>query len=71
MKRIESKNLFPLAGYRNYADGVFNNQSSNGYYWTASPNGSYGYNLNLNSSQVNPVNNNNRSNGFSVRCLKN
>ncbi len=61
----------PLAGYRNYADGVFYNQSSYGYYWTASPNGSYGYGLNLNSSQVSPVRINHRSYGFSVRCLKN
>ena len=65
------RETLPLNGFRYYADGVFFNQSSYGYYWTASPNGSYGYILNLNSSQVLPVNNNVRSNGFSVRCLKN
>ncbi|MEI3590837.1 MAG: hypothetical protein V8Q44_08155 [Alistipes ihumii] len=49
------------------------NTSSNGYYWSSSPN--YGGNnnagnLNFNSGNVNPLNNNNRANGFSVRCVQ-
>ncbi len=64
------RETLPLNGYRNYADGVFNSQSSYGCYWTASPLGSYGYSLSLSSSQVDPVVNSTRSYGFSVRCLE-
>ena len=48
-----------------------NNQGTNGNYWSSSPNGTNGYNLNFNSTAINPSNNNNRANGFSVRCFKN
>jgi hypothetical protein len=58
------------AGYRNNSDGSFNNGGSNGNYWSASVTGSNGYNLNFNSGNVNPSNNNNRANGFSVRCVQ-
>ncbi|MGM9780166.1 MAG: hypothetical protein ACI3ZD_17805 [Prevotella sp.] len=45
-----------------------NNVGSNGNYWSAGPNSNTnGCNLNFNSSNVNPQNNNNRANGFSVR----
>ena len=64
------RDILPPNGFRVYADGVFYGQSSYGYYWTASPNDSYGYSLSLNSSQVNPVYNAVRSFGFSVRCLE-
>lgn len=47
------------------------NVGSNGNYWSASPNSeNNGYNLNFNSGNVNPANNNNRANGFSVRCVQ-
>jgi uncharacterized protein (TIGR02145 family) len=59
----------PAAGNRNNSNGSLNNQGSNGNYWSSTPNGSNAYNLNFNSSNVNPGNNNNRSNGFSVRCV--
>jgi uncharacterized protein (TIGR02145 family) len=60
--------FFPASGYRNYATGVLSTVGSGGSYWSALPNSTTnGYNLNFNSSNVNPVNNNNRSNGFSVR----
>lgn len=53
--------------------GSFNNVTSNGFYWSSSPNGSgsnNGGNLNFNSSGgINPQNNYNRSNGLSVRCV--
>ncbi|MFR9606826.1 MAG: hypothetical protein SNG97_06585 [Rikenellaceae bacterium] len=56
------------SGNRNYSTGAMNNVGTNGYYWSASPNSTTnGYNLNFNSSGVNPANNNNRSNGFQVR----
>lgn len=62
--------LIPAAGYRNNSSGALNNVGSNGNYWSASPNSSNGYNLNFNSNNVNPSNNNNRANGFSVRCVQ-
>ena len=41
------------------------------YYWSASLNSqTNGYNLNFNASGVNPANNNNRFNGFSVRAVQ-
>jgi hypothetical protein len=62
--------IIPLAGNRNNGDGGLSNQGSIGYYWSSSPNNTNAYNLNFNSGGVNPANNNNRANGFSVRCLK-
>lgn len=59
----------PAAGNRNGA-GV-NNGGSNGNYWSASPNGvGNARNVNFNSGNVNPQNNNNRRNGFSVRLVR-
>ena len=63
----------PAAGYRNNDSGQLNNVGSNGYYWSSSPNSSSSNNagnLNFNSGNVNPLNNNNRANGFSVRCVQ-
>ena len=60
-----------FSGNRNNSTAGYNNQSVNGNYWSSSPYGIYGYNVNISGTQVNPLNNNNRSNGFSVRCLKN
>ena len=52
----------------NITRGSLSNDGTNGYYWSASPNNTNnGYNLNFNSGNVNPQNNNNRANGFSVR----
>ena len=50
---------------------LFNVAGANGYYWSSTPvsNGTQAYNLNFNgTSNINPSNNNNRQNGFSVRC---
>lgn len=66
--------FLPAAGLRNCNSGELANTSSNGYYWSSSPYyGGYGYagNLNFNSGNVNPLNNNNRAYGFSVRCVQN
>ena len=60
----------PVSGNRNSASGVLTNRGSNGNYWSSSVNGTNAYNLNFNSSDVNPANSNNRANGFSVRCVK-
>ena len=62
--------ILPLAGNRNNGSGSMNNLGSNGNYWSSSGNGANAFNLNFNTGGVNPGNNNNRGNGFSVRCLK-
>jgi uncharacterized protein (TIGR02145 family) len=69
---INAEVILPLAvaGNRNNSNGSLNNAGSNGNYWSSSINGTNAYNLNFNASSVNPANNNNRGNGFSVRCLK-
>jgi|SaaInl47_10m_RNA_FD_contig_123_23280_length_2926_multi_4_in_0_out_0_5 uncharacterized protein (TIGR02145 family) len=62
--------LLFTGGNRNNSDGTFNNVGTNGNYWTSSVNGTKSRNLNINSGGAN-LNNNNRANGFSVRCVKN
>ena len=69
--RIQSRGhiIFPAAGYRNNSSGSLNNVGSNGNYWSATANsGTNGRYMNFNSSGVN-WNNNNRSNGYSVRAV--
>jgi len=63
--------LAPASGYRNSASGSFNNVGTNGYNWssTAVTNGN-SYNLNFNATALNTSNNNNRANGFPVRCCR-
>ena len=58
------------SGNRNRTSGALNNVGSNGYYWSSAPNGANARNLNFNASNVNPLNNNNRANGFPVRCVQ-
>ncbi|MDE5624158.1 MAG: hypothetical protein K2I62_06075, partial [Alistipes sp.] len=61
------------AGYRHYSSGALTNVGTNGRYWSSS---SYSAgsnnagNLNFHSSNVNPLNNNNRALGYSVRCVQ-
>lgn len=56
------------SGYRNNDSGGLANMGSNGNYWSyASASQTNARNLNFNSGGVYPLNNNNRSNGFSVR----
>ena len=49
----------------------FSNSGYNGYYWSSTANSTTNaYNLNFNYSNVNPGNNNNNKyNGFAVRCV--
>ena len=61
--------LFPAAGGRNYNDGYANGRGNYGCYWSSRPNSYYAYNLNFNSSNT-KKNNNNRANGYSVRCVQ-
>ncbi|MBL7072703.1 MAG: hypothetical protein ISS33_02850 [Candidatus Omnitrophica bacterium] len=57
------------AGYLDNSDGALNNRGVNGNYWSSTQNSTTnGYKLNFNSTNSN-VNNNNKANGFSVRCL--
>ena len=58
----------PASGNRNNDD--LNNHGSNGNYWSRSLNSNNtnnARNLYFNSGNINPTNNNNRYNGFSVR----
>ncbi len=60
------------AGLLNYSSGALDN-TTNGYYWSSSPYASGNTNagnLNFNAGNVYPLNNNNRGNGFSVRCVQ-
>lgn len=61
----------PFAGYHHRFDGIMFNQSSYGYYWSSSPNGTYGYRLYFGSSDVTSSDVSVRAFGFSVRCFKN
>lgn len=62
--------IHTAAGNRNNGDASLNNLGANGNYWSSSVTGTNAFNLNFNSSAVNPANNNNRANGLTVRCLK-
>ena len=62
---------YPASGNRSVGSGTMANEGSNGYNWSASPNNATnGLNLNFNSGNVNPQNNNNRGNGFPLRCIQ-
>lgn len=65
-------NRLPAAGNVNYNSGWnTNNVGSNGNYWSSTGNNAANaYNLNFNSGNINPANNNNRYNGFSVRLVQ-
>ena len=59
-------------GYRNNNNGNYNNMGNNGNYWSSTENNSnnaWNRNLNYNNSEVNR-DNNNKKNGFSVRCVR-
>ena len=58
-------------GYRNN-NGTFNNIGNNGNWWSSTENSAtnaWNRNLNYNNAEVNR-NNNNKNNGFSVRCVR-
>jgi hypothetical protein len=65
----QARVFLPAAGNRNGTS--VNNVGSNGNYWSAFYNNSNNaYNVNFNDSNLNPQNNNNRYNGFSVRLAR-
>ena len=58
-------------GYRNN-NGNYNNMGNNGYFWSSTENNNnnaWNRKLNYNNSEINR-NNNNKKNGFSVRCIR-
>ena len=61
--------FFPAAGF--YDGTSLNGRGSYGYFWSSTySSATNARNLNFNSSNVNPQNNNNRRNGFSVRAVQ-
>ncbi|MBO4244549.1 MAG: hypothetical protein J5882_05795 [Bacteroidales bacterium] len=61
--------FLPAAGYRNGTD--VNDVGDNGNYWSSSANDeNNAWNLNFNSDNVNPDDNDNRYNGQSVRLVR-
>ncbi|MFR9563889.1 MAG: hypothetical protein SNG55_07055, partial [Rikenellaceae bacterium] len=61
---------YPASGDRYYNTGAMYGVGTNGFYWSASPNGTAGgYNMRFSSSSVDPANTsyNDRSYGFPVR----
>ena len=64
---------YPAVGCRRNDSGALSYVGSYGYYWSASPSPSssyHAYTLDFNSGNVNPANSYNRSNGCSVRCVR-
>ena len=69
----ETTAWYPAVGYRNHDSGALHNVGSNGYYWSASPYPSNSYNayyLSFYGGDVSPASDNNRGNGYSVRCVR-
>jgi hypothetical protein len=63
--------FLPAAGYRNDSNGQVSSQGTNGCYWSSTAYSStLGYGLGFSSSRVNPSGNDDRSSGFSVRCVR-
>ena len=66
-----STTWYPASGYCTYSVGGLGSVGRNGYYWSASPNSYVAYYLYFTRyGDVYPSYNNNRANGFSVRCLQ-
>ncbi|WP_455592573.1 hypothetical protein [Bacteroides sp.] len=64
---------FPASGLRDYPSGVFWGVGIRGYSWSSSSTGigsRNSGNLNTGDTNVNPLNNNNRTYGFPVRCVQ-
>ena len=62
---------FPAVGRRNNSDGSLNNAGTDGRYWSSvAYDSSNAYNLYFNSSDLNVNNGNYKTNGLSVRCVR-
>ena len=63
----------PATGYRANTTGALLNVGANGHWWSSSSYASGNINAGsffCDDSRVNPLNNDNRANGFSVRCVQ-
>ena len=61
--------FFPAAGFLNRYGGLASNRGDYGYYWSSIPDSNYAHDLYFYSSYV-YMSNSNRTNGYSVRCVK-
>ena len=64
---------YPASGYLHFGDGVLGNSGNEGLYWSVTPSSDYDYHAYYFSfyyGGVGPTNTYFRSNGYSVRCLK-
>lgn len=61
---------YPTTGNRGSGTGLFSAVGANGYSWSSSITGVYGYGMGIYNGVVGPSNNYIRSFGFSVRCVK-
>jgi len=61
---------YPFVRSGNLNGSTLNNYSANGNLWSSTArSASWGYNLDFNSGEFNPANQNDRLNGFGVRCV--
>ena len=73
LPQIQRFGLTAASGYRNLASGALSSVGLGGWSWSSSPNSAGSTNagsLNFNDSRVNPLNNDNRANGLTVRCVR-
>lgn len=61
--------FLPVAGYR-YSNDAMNYVGERGYYWSRTPDGSYGYSLYFGNLGYVYINGYDRNRGHSVRCVK-
>lgn len=65
--------VLPASGYRHVTTGVLTSVGDGGWCWSSSSYAAGNRNagsLNFNTGNVNPLNNDNRANGFAVRCVQ-
>jgi uncharacterized protein (TIGR02145 family) len=58
-----------IAGYRFFTSLEYSDQGNNGYYWTSSHSGSYGYLYSISKRMIGPLHHGMSVYGFSVRCV--
>lgn len=68
---ISSKLKLPFAGIRNWSNGYYYYQTSYAFYWSSSPWITNAYDLYFDAVNIFTTSGDYRSDGFSVRCIKN
>ncbi|MBF0576002.1 FISUMP domain-containing protein [Dysgonomonas sp. GY617] len=61
--------FLPAGGYRERVGGALSDLNSFGYYWSSTVNGTNSYRLLFTGSTISPAVANNRSYGYSIRCV--